>query len=511
MFITRLFSVLFVAFPLSSLSFAPASNKISSVTSLASTLAPKLPTRKGVDDGESDVNSKDDSSIQIKPKKIIEILPGTATTKPSSTSQKQQPKEQCGPISMSFEELTESLGGAGRARIVWDCYKLGIDPAHMYGEVIDLGYDDYETIFNQLPSQRRRQRLSVDTLSKLKRLYQDSYGGQTNPSVTNVEGGIATLSFVSRASDGTTKLLLKLSDGLEVETVIIPWKGKRSTLCISSQVGCRQGCTFCATGRMGKLRSLTSDEILAQMFFARKLCRQEELPTISNVVFMGMGEPSDNAPNVVRAAKVLTTRRFFSLAANKVTVSTVAPTPECFMEFAQSPCVLAWSVHAVRDDLRKKLVPTTKYSMVELRQGLIDALLTRPQNNRICMLEVALMRDVNDRIEQADDLVEFVKGMVDQVPGIKPHVNLIPFNDIGQSLYQKPLEDDVRAFQKRLQSKGIYTHVRTTRGDDKTSACGQLATTKPKASSKTKMPSQLTKLAMNKNQATTCYSTRTRK
>jgi 23S rRNA (adenine2503-C2)-methyltransferase len=236
---------------------------------------------------------------------------------------------------------------------------------------------------------------------------------------------------------------------------------------------------------MGKLRSLTADEILAQMFFAKKLCRLQELPTISNVVFMGMGEPSDNAVNVVKAAKVLTTRRFFSLAANKVTISTVAPTPECFMDFAQSPCVLAWSVHAVRDNLRKKLVPTTKYTMVELRQGLIDALLSRPMNGRTCMLEVALMRNVNDRIEHAEDLVKFVEGMVEQVPGIKPHVNLIPFNDIGQSLYEKPLPADVTAFLKHLQSKGVYTHVRTTRGDDKTSACGQLATTKPSSKKKT--------------------------
>lgn len=231
---------------------------------------------------------------------------------------------------------------------------------------------------------------------------------------------------------------------------------------------------------MGKLRNLTADEIVAQMFYAQKLCRHEDLPVISNVVFMGMGEPSDNAQNVVRATKVLTTRKFFSLAANKVTVSTVAPTPECFMDFSESPCVLAWSVHAVRDDLRKKLVPTTKYTMEELRQGFIDALLKRPMNARTCMLEVALMRDVNDGIEQADDLIEFVKGMEAQVPGIRPHVNLIPFNDIGQSLYQKPRPESVSAFQKHLQSNGVYTHVRTTRGDDETAACGQLATTKKK-------------------------------
>ncbi len=142
---------------------------------------------------------------------------------------------------MPFEDLAVALAGAGRARIVWDCYKLGIDPAHMYGDIIDLGYDDYETIVNKLPSARRTQRLGPGTLDKLEKLYLGSYGGQSNPSVTNVEGGVATLSYVSRSSDKTTKLLLKLSDGLEVETVIIPWKGKRSTLCISSQVGCRQG------------------------------------------------------------------------------------------------------------------------------------------------------------------------------------------------------------------------------------------------------------------------------
>ncbi|KAL3934066.1 MAG: hypothetical protein SGARI_003552, partial [Bacillariaceae sp.] len=186
---------------------------------------------------------------------------------------------------MSLDELSEALGGRGRAQIVWDCYSIGVDPANLMGRVINLGWDDYESVLNQLPSQRRSQRLGPDTLSKLKGLYQETYN---NPLVTKVEDGVASLSHISRASDGTTKLLLKLSDGLEVETVIIPWKGKRSTLCISSQVGCRQGCTFCATGKMGKLRDLTSDEILAQMFYAKKIQRLDELPEIQNLVFMGM-------------------------------------------------------------------------------------------------------------------------------------------------------------------------------------------------------------------------------
>ena len=243
---TSSLSLLLLALPSTSLAFAPASNNFRISSSLASTLSPEPPTRKGYDDGDD--NGKDDVlPIQITTQKIIEISPNTvetSATAPAAASTSTLPEQQFGPLSMSFEDLAVALGGAGRARIAWDCYKLGIDPAHMFGSVINLGNDDYESIVSKLPSQRRTQRLGVETLNKLQQLYKESYGGQTNPSVTKVEGGVATLSFISRAADGTTKLLLKLSDGLEVETVIIPWKGTRSTLCISSQVGCRQG-TYC--------------------------------------------------------------------------------------------------------------------------------------------------------------------------------------------------------------------------------------------------------------------------
>lgn len=324
-----------------------------------------------------------------------------------------------------------------------------------------------------LPSQRRSQRLGPDAISKLQTLY-SKQGGK-------VEGGVASLSYISRASDSTTKLLLRLSDGLEIETVIIPWNGQRSTLCMSTQVGCRQGCKFCATGRMGRIRNLTTDEILAQMFFAKKICRLEGLPDVSNIVFMGMGESADNAENVIKATQILTTRELFQLAAAKVTVSTVGPTPESFKSFAKAPCVIAWSVHAANDQLRRKLVPTTKYTMAELRQGLIEALLERPANHlRTTMLEVALMKGVNDSLKEADELVEFARVITDSVPGSKLMVNLIPFNDIGNTEFERPNPEDVEAFQRRLQEQGLYAHVRTTRGDDKTAACGQLSTNRKK-------------------------------
>ena len=142
--------------------------------------------------------------------------------------------ENRGAISMNLEELGNVLGGYGRAQIVWDCYAIGIDPANFFGQVIKLGYDDFESILGMLPSCRRSQSLGKDALAKLASLYSDFPGNK-------VEGGVASLSYMSRSSDGTTKLLLTLRDGLQVETVIIPWKGQRSTLCISSQVGCRQG------------------------------------------------------------------------------------------------------------------------------------------------------------------------------------------------------------------------------------------------------------------------------
>ena len=133
---------------------------------------------------------------------------------------------------MSVDELALSLGGRGRARLAWDCYAIGVDPALFYGSPIQLGHDDFESILELLPSSRRSQRIGAEALHHLANLYPETSG--------KVEGGVASLSFVSQSSDQTTKLLLRLADGLEVETVIIPWKGQRSTLCISSQVGCRQ-------------------------------------------------------------------------------------------------------------------------------------------------------------------------------------------------------------------------------------------------------------------------------
>lgn len=354
---------------------------------------------------------------------------------------------------MQIDALSEYLGGRERAQIVWDCYSIGIDPADYYGS-IHLGYDDFETIMNLMP--RRTQKLSPETLEKLAALYPQ--GGQ-------VEGGVAKLSYLSKSSDSTTKIKLTLADGLQVETVIIPSKGERSTLCVSSQV--------CATEKMGKLRSLTSSEILAQLFFAKKLCRLEGLPEITNIVFTGMGDAADNIEHVVEATRIMTTRELFQLSSSKVTVSTAGPFPESFKAFAEAPCVIAWSVHAANDELRRQLVPSTKHSMEELREGLIGAMLERPMNGRTLMLEVTLMKGINESLKEAEELASFAEVIAERAAGCKVIVNLTPYNKIGsrvefgESEYQRPDDKVVLAFQKHLQGRGLFSHVRTTRGDNK--------------------------------------------
>ena len=435
-----------------------------------------------------------------------------------------------------------------------------------------------EDIRMYLPQRRITQTLGLKTLEQLSTMYSYSPPPSSKQPVvstssswspmSSLEYTIASLQQIQISSDGTTKLLLRLaSDGALVESVIIPVfpaaavnpissttstmhnptrdmsreeeeesththtpiitsTTPRSTLCVSSQVGCRQACTFCATGRMGKLRDLTSDEILIQLYYANKIVRvfqtlllqhpqqqqltvhqQEEvnsqqlssssyfhsflppLPEVDNIVFMGMGEASDNAQAVLRATRIMTHPRLFGFGQTKVTISTVGPTPQAFHILGQASAILAWSVHAVRDSLRKQLVPTTKYPMKELRQGLIDTLIHRPHKLQTIMWQITLIENVNDSLVEADELATFALEMIQAIPRMKLIVNLIPWNDIlgqepysssssgGMAMkYRKPSMERIRIFQNHLIQRGLVSYIRTTRGDDESAACGQLAT-----------------------------------
>jgi len=434
------------------------------------------------------------------------------------------------PLSMSINELSVQIGGKGRALSAWDCFRIGVDPIHYYSKnhhtaaisetiLNNNGMDFAMTksqIQSHLPSKRKTEGLGTKALNILSSKYPISFG---------IEPSLGTIEHVQQSSDGTTKLLLHLPSSsstkqLYVETVIIPWNDRqKSTLCVSSQVGCRQGCTFCATGKMGKLYDLSADEILIQLYQANKVCRLLDhasgipvakdqhhsdsnsldskstrirstpsgspsfmpLYPIDNIVFMGMGEPSDNTDAVIKAAEVMADKQCFSIPQSKITISTVGPNPECFGILSGAPAVLAFSVHAARDELRKKLVPTTKYTMEELRNGLVRALLARPRKLRATMLEVTLLQDVNDGPREAREMADLALSIMNDVPGMKLIVNLIPWNEIyggGTISYKTSSRERVLEYQSILKSAGVLTYIRTTRGDKEDSACGQLTTRK---------------------------------
>ena len=390
-------------------------------------------------------------------------------------------------ISYNIDELGGILGGKGRARACFDCYRMGVDPVWLYTD--DDGGGNTENVGILEGPGWSRKRIQDEMSGRIT----NGLGWQTLTFLSehfgSIEHNVALLSKYTTCTDGTTKLLLELlHDGLEVETVIIPWNDRgKSTLCISSQVGCRQACTFCATGRMGKLRSLTSDEILAQLYWAHKTCRLQGIYPIENVVFMGLGEPADNVEPVVRAARNLVDPNLFALSPRRVTISTVAPTPESFEELGRAETVLAWSVHAAKDELRKILVPTTQYSMATLRAGLIQTLQKRRKALRNTMLEITLLDEINDAEEDALHLAEFCRPMLEEVKNIKLVVNLIPWNDIAATSgpaaeYRKPSSERVLAFQKVLIDHGIVCYVRKTRGDEEKAACGMLSTKKRRPS-----------------------------
>jgi len=479
----------------------------------------------GVELGKDSILETNDNKVNIK---------NTA----GSTRRKVNPLT---PLSMSIGDLTTKIGGKGRALAAWDCYRIGLDPLLFHDpsfpqEVLDSAIhvllpssddddDDDDDDADQepvaltsppiittrsdleqhLPVKRRTEGLGSKTLQILSALYPPTETITTSTSTNTalelelggIEGSIAKLVHIQTSLDGTTKLLFNLNSSPThyIESVIIPWYDRgHSTLCVSSQVGCRQGCTFCATGRMGKLLDLTTDEILIQLYYANKVCRvlrhpssneKPLLPPIDNIVFMGMGEPTDNLPSVIPAVNRMVDNHGFGISPGKITVSTVAPTPDVFTRLAGVPATLAWSVHAVRDELRKELVPTTQFSMSDLRQGLVDALRSRPNRKmRTVMIEMALMDGVNDNIREAEELAEFCLELVEMVGGgrrsMKLMVNLIPFNDIGHERFRTPSVERVAAFQKVLVGRGVMTYVRTTRGDDESAACGQLATKRTK-------------------------------
>lgn len=269
------------------------------------------------------------------------------------------------------------------------------------------------------------------------------------------------------SQDGSYKLLLRLYDGKLTETVVMPSSG-RITLCVSSQVGCRMGCTFCQTGKMGFSRNLSAGEILAQLIIANKLLEEKDVQgRVSNVVFMGMGEPLENFEPVVQACQIMLNQRLFGLSKHRVTVSTSGLIPEIEKLGQEVPVALAISLHSADDTVRSQLMPVNKrFPLGELKQ----TLLRYPSDPRYGItFEYVMIEGVNDSLAQAKKLVSFVHGFK------KVKVNLIPMNPYPGSDLKAPSEETTLAFQKYLSTRGIPAPIRHSRARDVSGACGQLA------------------------------------
>jgi len=261
------------------------------------------------------------------------------------------------------------------------------------------------------------------------------------------------------ATDGTRRLLLALADGVLVETVGLP-SPDRLSCCVSSQTGCAVGCTFCATGFLGAGRNLTAGEIVDQVLTVGERAARR----VSHVVFMGMGEPLLNLEQVLRAVRLLSSE--VGLSQRQVTISTVGLPPQIEALAAEDlNCTLAIPLHAADDALRQQLVPTTarRWSVAQI---LAAARAYAGQTGRRVTYEMVLLAGVNDRPADARLAAERLRR--------GDHVNLIPFNPIGEAAYQRPDTAAVRQFRAVLEAGGITVTQRQTRGRDIQGACGQL-------------------------------------
>ncbi len=260
----------------------------------------------------------------------------------------------------------------------------------------------------------------------------------------------------------TSKFLLAVDGGMETESVLIPMEAG-TTICLSSQVGCRMGCAFCETGRMGLLRHLKAEEMIGQVFYARHILK---VP-LRNIVFMGMGEPLDNYDEVVLAIKILTDPAGLGFGPSRITISTSGKVDAIYrwIEEMDPALNLAVSVNAPNDEIRQKLMPVNrKWDMAALKEAM-RAYCCHPR--REILIEYVLIDQINSQPEHADQLADYLTDL-------RVRVNLIPYNPQSNDRFSPPKDEEIEIFMKKLRGRGLTTLIRHPKGQGIMAACGQL-------------------------------------
>jgi 23S rRNA (adenine2503-C2)-methyltransferase len=334
-------------------------------------------------------------------------------------------------FSLHPSELADQIGGSGRAKQAWALVREGKDP------------------------------LTSDSLSaQARKLLATRF---------QLEPGVQDAKFI--AADGTRKLRIKLADKCLVETVIIPSE-KRTTVCVSTQVGCARGCRFCVTGQTSLTRQLSAGEIVYQINLAQQEAQTSSLAPASNIVFMGMGEPLDNFDAVEKSISILTDPQGWRLPPRRITLSTIGPSPKAIRRLKTLTCNLAWSLHAADDEVRRSLIPKVRHSNAELREAFIDVIQSR---RSVLLVEMIMIRKLNDKESDIDLLMDFWAEHKQRI-----RINIIPLNLVpgaGPADLTPSPPEHIAAIRKHLQDAGFFCETRRPRGLDIQAACGQLAGT----------------------------------
>ena len=338
---------------------------------------------------------------------------------------------------------------------------MGLDRAHMTQFFAGMGQKSFRA--SQVMKWIHQQGvLQFDDMTNLSRSLRDELA---------VVADVLLPEIVSDqiSTDGTRKWLLRVDKINAIEMVFIP-EDHRGTLCISSQAGCKLDCAFCATGKQGYSRDLSTAEIVGQLWLAKFLLAEQyqtDDRIVSNIVFMGMGEPLLNFDNVVPAMHIMQDDFSFGLSRRRITLSTAGIVPAIDRLKEQCPVSLAVSLHAPNNELRDSIVPLNKKYPIQLLLDACRRYVSDSARARVTF-EYVMLQEVNDAPEQAEQLAEILADM-------PAKVNLIPFNPFKGSAFKRSSNNRIYRFRDYLHSQGLIATIRKTRGDDIDAACGQLA------------------------------------